>query len=305
MFAKSLAIYGVARLLRAEHAEARERAVLMAQGGEFAFVLYAAAVAAGVIDREVNANFSAIVVLSMALTPLVVLVADRYKPARRQSMEGIEAAEGLSGSVLLIGFGRFGQVVSQALLARDVDVSIIDNDVDMIRSADDFGFKIYYGDGSRLDVLHASGAAKARAIAICINDKDASSRIVGLARQEFPQARLLVRSFDRQHSLELVQAGVDVQVRETFESAMRFGEAALRELGVPADEAAEIAVDVRRRDTERFQLEIAGGNVRASRPLLRGNKWKPTPLIEPRREGQALSQETQVVAQEESHADSP
>jgi glutathione-regulated potassium-efflux system protein KefB len=300
MLAKALAIYGVARLLGSDHAESRERAVLMAQGGEFAFVLYAAAGAAGVIDAEVNANFTAIVVLSMALTPLVVLIADRFKPAQRDSMEGVEVAEGLSGSVLMIGFGRFGQVVSQSLLARDVDVSIIDNDVEMIRSADDFGFKIYYGDGSRLDVLRASGAATARAIAVCINDREAASRIVELARHEFPQARLLVRSFDRQHSLELVQAGVDVQVRETFESAMRFGEAALRELGLPADEASEIAAEVRRRDTERFQLEIASGDVRAGRPLLRGNKWKPTPLIEPRREGQALSQETQVVAQEDS-----
>ena len=244
MIVKALAIYGVARLTKSDHVEARERAVLMAQGGEFAFVLYAAAVVAGVIDGQVNANFTAIVVLSMALTPLVVIVADQVLPKAKPSIEGVEEADGLSGSVLMIGFGRFGQVVSQSLLARDVDVSIIDNDVEMIRSADDFGFKVYYGDGSRLDVLRASGAATARAIAVCIDDKDAANRIVELAKHEFPQARLLVRSFDRQHSLELVQAGVDVQIRETFESAMRFGEAALRELGVPADEAAEIAAEV-------------------------------------------------------------
>jgi len=298
MVIKALAIYAVARLLKSDHAEARDRAVLMAQGGEFAFVLYAAAVSTGVIDAQINANFTAIVVLSMALTPLVVVVMDRVKPKARQSLEGVDVAAGLSGSVLLIGFGRFGQVVSQSLLARDVDVSIIDNDVEMIRSADDFGFKVYYGDGTRLDVLHASGAATARAIAICIDNKDSANRIVELAKHEFPQARLLVRSFDRQHSLELIKAGVDVQVRETFESAMRFGEAALRELGLPADEAAEIAASVRKRDAARIELEIAGGDVKAGRPLIRGNKWKPTPLIEPRREGRPLNEETQEVTQE-------
>jgi glutathione-regulated potassium-efflux system protein KefB len=89
-----------------------------------------------------------------------------------------------------------------------------------------------------------------------------------------------------------------VQVRETFDSAMRFGEAALRALGVPEDEAAEIAADVRRRDAHRFELEVAAGDVRAGRPMLRGNKWKPTPLIEPRREGQALNEATQAATAE-------
>lgn len=283
MVTKAVAIYAVARLLKSDHAEARDRALLMAQGGEFAFVLYAAASGAGVIDSRVDANFTAIVVLSMVLTPLLVILVERILPRAAPSLEGVEKADGLSGSVLLIGFGRFGQVVSQSLLARNVDVTIIDNDVEMIRAADDFGFKVYYGDGARLDVLHASGAATARAIAVCIDDKEAANHIVELAREAFPQARLLVRSFDRQHSLELVKAGVDFQVRETFDSAMRFGEAALRELGLPLDEAAEIAADVRRRDAQRIALEIAAGDVKAGRPLLRGNKWKPTPLIEPRR----------------------
>jgi len=299
MVVKALAIYGVARLLKSDHAEARDRAVLMAQGGEFAFVLYAAAVGTGVIDGQVNANFTAIVVLSMALTPLVVIIADRLVPRHaRPSLDGIDVADGLSGSVLMIGFGRFGQVVSQSLLARDVDVTIIDNDVEMIRSADDFGFKVYYGDGTRLDVLHASGAAAVRAIAVCVDDKDAANRIVELAKLEFPQALLLVRSFDRQHALELVKAGVDVQVRETFESAMRFGEAALRELGVSNEEAAEIAAEVRKRDSRRFEMEIAAGDITAGRRLLRGNKWQPTPLIEPRREGQALNEQTQEATKE-------
>ncbi|RYZ08404.1 MAG: potassium transporter [Myxococcales bacterium] len=282
MAMKAAAIYAVARGLRSPPAEAADRAVLMAQGGEFAFVLYAAATRAGVISGTVSATFTAVVVLSMALTPVVISLARRFKPRAEPSLSGVERAEGLSGSVLLIGFGRFGQVVSQSLLARDADVTIIDTDVDMIQSAEGFGFKVYYGDGTRLDVLRASGAERARAIAVCVDDSAATQRIVELCRASFPNARLLVRSFDRQHSLQLITAGVDYQIRETFESAMAFGEAALKELGVAPEDAAAIVEDVRRRDGQRFELEIAGGTD-AARALLRSNLWKPTPLVPPKR----------------------
>ncbi|HYO98187.1 MAG TPA: monovalent cation:proton antiporter-2 (CPA2) family protein [Polyangiaceae bacterium] len=297
MLVKALAIYGVARVLGTPPAQALDRSLLMAQGGEFAFVLYAAAASAGLIDMRVNASFTAIVVLSMALTPLVLVVFRALAPKRAASLEGVEPALGLTGSVLIIGFGRFGQVVSQLLLARNVDVTIIDTDVEMIRSAEGFGFKIYYGDGTRLDVLHASGAATARAIAVCVDDRLAANRIAELAQAEFPRAQLLVRAYDRQHSLHLIQAGVTYQIRETFESAVRFGEAALRELGIPDTEAAAIALDIRRRDAERFELEIAGG-LAAGRALLHGNAWKPTPLLAPQREAKPLSAETASVTQE-------
>ncbi len=247
--------YLVARLTRSTHWESLDRAILMAQGGEFAFVLFSAATAARVIDANVNANLTAIVVLSMVLTPLFVILLQRLTPTLQESLEGIEKADGLSGSVLIIGFGRFGQVMSQSLLARNVDVTIIATDIEMIRSAGEFGFKIYYVDGTRLDVLHASGANKACAIAVCIDDTVATNRIVELAKFEFPQARLLGRSYDREHSLELINAGVDYQIRETFESAVNFGAAALVELGVAADDAARIANERRRRDAERFELE--------------------------------------------------
>ena len=192
MAAKALCIYVVARIMGSDHAQALDRGVLMAQGGEFAFVLFSAAASAGVINLEINANFTAVVVLSMALTPLVVLVYKRIAPKPTVNMDGVDEADGLSGSVLLIGFGRFGQVASQSLLARDVDVTIIDNDVEMIQSAARFGFKIYYGDGTRLDVLHASGAATARAIAVCVDKAEAADRIVELVSHEFPQAKLMV-----------------------------------------------------------------------------------------------------------------
>jgi len=220
------------------------------------------------------------VVLSMTLTPLAIIALRKLSPKIALSLEGVDEPNGLSGSVLLIGFGRFGQVVSQSLLARGVEVSIIDTDVEMIESAQTFGFKVYYGDGTRLDVLHASGADSAQLIAICIDDRAAATVTAQLIKHEFPQARLLARSFDREHALDLVHAGVDLQVRETFESAMRFGEAALVELGVPVDEAAEVVADIRRRDAERFELELVGG-VRAGTSLLYGN-MQQTPLIAPK-----------------------
>jgi glutathione-regulated potassium-efflux system protein KefB len=294
----------VARVTRSSHAEALDRAVLMAQGGEFAFVLFAAAAAAGIIDATVNANLTAIVVLSMALTPLFVLLLRRFTHPEQPSMEGIEEAKGLSGSVLIIGFGRFGQVMSQSLLARDVDVTIIDTDIEMIRSAEEFGFKIYYGDGTRLDVLRACGAQTAQSIAICIDDKEAANRIVELVKHEFPQAQVLVRSFDREHSLALIAAGVDFQIRETFESAVEFGKAALASVGISPEDAETIALEIRRRDAERLELEIAGGDLRSGIPALYGNarpaKPTPTPFTKPKREARALNEEAaEIIGEEE------
>jgi len=305
MVVKALCIYAVARITRSPHAEALDRAVLMAQGGEFAFVLFAAAASAGIIDATVNANLIAIVVLSMALTPLFVLLLRRFTHPDAPSMEGIEEAQGLSGSVLIIGFGRFGQVMSQSLLARDVDVTIIDTDIEMIRSAEEFGFKIYYGDGTRLDVLRACGAHTAQSIAICIDNKDAASRIVELVRHEFPQAQVLARSFDREHSLALIAAGVDFQIRETFESAVEFGKAALVSVGITREDAETIALEIRRRDAERFELEMAGASLLDGAAMVYGKKPvpakpTPTPFTKPKREARALNEEAaEIIGEEE------
>ena len=294
MLAKGICIYLVARLTHSKHPEALDRAALMAQGGEFAFVLYAAAETAGIIGGRENDNLTAIVVLSMVLTPLVVIALRKWTTRDAPSMEGVEEVANQHGSVLLIGFGRFGQVASQALLARDVDVTIIDSDTEMIQDAAEFGFKIYYGDGSRLDVLRAAGAENARAILLCIDDRESANRIVELAKTHFPQAKLVVRSFDRQHSLKLVNEGVDVQVRETFEAAVQLGQAALREIGVSESDAAEIAADVRRLDAERFELETASNDTRAGIPLIIKNTEshvpRPTPLTKPKRASRMLNE---------------
>jgi glutathione-regulated potassium-efflux system protein KefB len=284
MLIKAAVVYNVALFLRIRHREAIYRGIMVAQGGEFAFVLYAAATSAGLFDASTSAILTAIVVISMALTPLGVYALRWLLPEDKQSMDGVETAEDLHGAALVIGFGRFGQVASQNLLARGIDVSIIDIDTEMIRTAADFGFKVYYGDGCRLDMLQAAGAGETKAILVCVDKRDAADRIVALAKAQFPHAKLLVRSYDREHALKLVQAGVDLQIRETFESALKFGEAALRELGVPEDEAAETAADIRRRDAERFALESTGGLL-AGRDLLHGNAPRPVPFTTPRRTG--------------------
>ena len=270
MIIKMAVIYGVARFLKADNREAIERTVLMAQGGEFAFVLYATATQFGILTPEWNANLAAIIIISMVLTPLMIILHDRLLPKTTQSMEGVEAAENLSGSVLLIGFGRFGQIVSQPLLARGHSVSIIETSTEAIRDAEDFGFKVYYGDGSRLDILHAAGAHNAKAIVVAIDDAKAASMIAELAKHEFPMVPLLARSIDREHAIELVHAGVDYQVRETFESALRLGERALLVLGDDPDAATELMADIRRRDAERLEIETIGG-IYAGRDLIHGN----------------------------------
>jgi glutathione-regulated potassium-efflux system protein KefB len=276
MLVKALGIYVVARVFGSPHADGTRRAAMFAQGGEFAFVLYAAALAVGLLDARSSAIFSAVVILSMALTPLVLLIVQRFARPAAPSMDGIEAAADLKGSVLVIGFGRFAQIVSQALLARRLDVSIIDNDVDMIRAAANFGFKVHYGDGTRLDVLRASGAENVEAILVCVDKPAAADRIVAIARAEFPHAKLFVRAFDRGQQLRLIAARVDFQIRETFESALVFGHAVLTEVGLSADEAAETIADVRRRDKERLALQVVSG-IEAGRSLMRGNMTTPMP----------------------------
>lgn len=302
MSAKMIGVYAVARL-KQKHGEGLLRAAMMGEGGEFAFVLYSTAFAAGLFDARTAAILSAVVILSMALTPLRVMFADRLRPNEDLSpddADGVDRARNLRERVLIIGFGRFAQVVSQPLLARDVDVSIIDMDVEMIQAAGNFGFKVFYGDGSRLDVLHASGAETAETILVCVDKSETADRIVELVKAEFPLTKLFVRAYDRGHAIRLVQAGVEYQLRETFESALVFGYQVLVDLGFSADQARETIEDVRRRDEERFSLQLVEG-IQAGRSLMRGNiaTTRPEPYIKPRREGTALNEEAAEALEED------
>jgi glutathione-regulated potassium-efflux system protein KefB len=162
----------------------------------------------------------------------------------------------------------------------------------MIQAAGRFGFKVYYGDGTRLDTLRASGAGKAEAVLVCVDKPEAADRIVQLVKSEFPAAKLFVRAYDRGHSLRLIQAGVDYNIRETFESALKFGQAVLTGLGFPDEEAADVIAEVRRRDEARLDIQVTGG-LQAGRALMRGNMPtpQPTPYIKPSREGRLLNED--------------
>ncbi|WP_210526984.1 monovalent cation:proton antiporter-2 (CPA2) family protein [Rubellimicrobium arenae] len=268
---KSLGIYVVARLFGASHAEALERTVLMAQGGEFAFVLYSSALAVGLLDPRGSAMLTAIIVISMILTPLFVTIHDRWlrRPETRDD-SGAEAPDGLSAPVLIIGYGRFGQIASQVLLARGWSVSIIDTDTDMIRVAGYMGMKVYFGDGARLDILHAAGAHEARAVLICIDKPADALRIAEIMKAEYPLVPVFARAFDRAHALALIRAGVDFQLRETFESALTFGGRVLDDLGESPEEVEQVLEEVRRRDQDRFAAQITG-DLTSGRELLLSN----------------------------------
>jgi glutathione-regulated potassium-efflux system protein KefB len=286
MAVKGVIIYAIARALRTAHREAIDRAAVMAQGGEFAFVLYATAAGVGLIDGPTNAIFTSTVILSMVLTPFVIMAMRGMVRAEEPSLDGVEKADGLHGNVLVIGFGRFGQIASQPLLLRGLDVSIIDNDVEMIQAAADFGFKVYYGDGTRLDILHAAGAGHAQAVLICVDKGDVAIRIVELMKAEYPLVPVLARAYDRGAAIGLINAGADFQIRETLKSALVFGDAALKYLDVPEVEREELMEEVRRRDAERLEIQISGG-IYAGNQLLKGNQPVPTPLAPPRQKGTA------------------
>ena len=269
MVVKGGAIFGLARLLKSSVPEALERALLMAQGGEFAFVLFTTAAASGVISADEQAIFSATVIISMVLTPLSIQ-ALRLIPAPSQSMEGVEAPDGLSGDILVIGFGRFGQIASQALLAKGHKISTIDTDTDMIRAAGQFGFKVYYGDGTRLDILRAAGIDKVDVVVIAIDKREEAVKIAELLHAEYPLIKVMARAFDRGHAIALQNAGVDFQIRELFESALALSSQTLRLLGSTEEEIADLIDGVRQRDRQRFAAQLVGG-LQAGRDLLLSN----------------------------------
>jgi voltage-gated potassium channel Kch len=231
--------------------------------------------------------------------PLAALSERLIKRLYRETEPAPDDFSDARGSVLIIGFGRFGQVVSQFFLAQGMDVTIIDGDVEMIQSASRFGFKIYYGDGTRLDVLRAAGAGRARLIAVCVEKPEVANKIVDLVKNQFSYAKLYVRSYDRRHTLELIAKGVDYEIRETFESAIGFGSAALAAIGVDAATVDSVIEDVRTRDKERLALQVAGGPT-AGLDVLHKPRVQPEPLTGPRRTARPLNPDAEEVITRES-----
>lgn len=283
MAVKAVGVYAVARAFGAANMAALHRTSVFVQGGEFAFVLYLAATSGGIFSDHQNAIFSSVVILSMALTPLILIAADRLLKDE-PSTDGLAEPRDLQGQVLIIGFGRFGQLASQILMAKGVDVSIIDSDPEMIRAAERFGFKIFFGDGTRLDILRHSGAEDAEVIMVCVDDQNAANQIVELVKHAFPVARLLVRAFDRGHAIELIRAGVDFEIRETLESAFVMGAEGLRALQCPEDTIDEVVSDIRRRDEERLTMQVQG-DFMSGRDMLH-TRPVPEPLTHLRRAGE-------------------
>jgi len=266
---KGTAIFVLARLLKSSFADALERSLLMSQGGEFAFVLFTTAAASGLISADQQAIFSATVIISMVLTPLTIQ-ALRFLPKPLQSFEGVEEPDGLSGDILVIGFGRFGQIASQALLAKGHKLSLIDTDTEMIRVAAQFGAKVYYGDGTRLDILRAAGVDKVDVVIIAVDKKDDAIKIAELLHAEYPLIKVMARAFDRGHALALEKIGVEFQIRELFESALTLSGETLRALGSTDEEIVELLEGVRERDRQRFAAQLVGG-LAAGRDLLLSN----------------------------------
>ena len=275
-------------------ADALRAGSVLTAAGEFAFVLIPLGGSLGVLDARQASILTAIAAITMLLGPLVATFTEtllrRLNPPDTREPDDFSEAR---GSVLVIGFGRFGQIVSQCLLAEDIDVTTIDNDPEMIQDAGGFGFKVYYGDGTRLDVLRAAGAGEARLVAVCIDNRQAASRIVDLVRAEFPGTKLYVRSYDRRHTLQLIAKGVDFELRETYESALVFGRSTLEALGLDSERAAATEQFVRARDLDRLAVQQAEG-LSAGTDLL-NTRMVHEPLSTPAREVKPLNPEAEEI----------
>src|SRR3954463_10208585 len=225
-------VWALFRVTCVKRGDALRAGSVLTGAGEFAFVLLPLGTSLSILSASQGSLLSAIAAITLFIGPPFATLSDSM--IRRFARSNAREADDFSdahGSVLLIGFGRFGQIVAQHLLAENLDVTAIDLDADMIQVAGRFGFKVFYGDGTRLDVLRAAGADDARMVAICIDDEDKPNPIVDLIRGEFLGTKVFARSYDRGHTLQLLAKNVDFEIRETFESAMRFGHASLVAMG--------------------------------------------------------------------------
>ncbi|MEM1231426.1 MAG: cation:proton antiporter, partial [Pseudomonadota bacterium] len=275
MLLKGLAIYGLGRATRLSHNDAVRLSLSLPQFGEFAFVLFTAAATAALLSPELSSTLVAIVTVSMVLAPLTV----RLEPLLERAEPGatVDAPiENTGARALMIGFGRFGQVVSQPLFGRGIDITILDKDATRIQDARRFGFHVFFGDGRRRDVLRAAGAAEADLAIVCVNDPDDANEIVALVQAEYPNLKLYVRSYDRRHSIHLLQADVTFSVRETFESALRMGRMVLEGLGIEREEMREAIRDIRQRDLARLRAQAKEG-IEAGRHQLHTAPVRPEP----------------------------
>ncbi len=296
--AKGVVAFLLMRMSGSRACDSLSGASTLTTAGEFAFVVFPVAMAAGLLTAQQAGLLAAITAMTMIAGPLCAkgldVLASRIKPDG-EAMPAEEIPGEARGNILVIGFGRFGQLAVQVLLAGRTNVTVIDHDVARIRSAARFGFKVYYGDGRRLDVLRAAGADAARVIAICVDRAEDVTAILDMCKVNFPLARVHVRAFDRVHALELLEKRADYQVRETFESAIVFGGSVYVAVTGDRARAREIEAYVRERDIERLASQQAGA---AYAELAPWQKIEPEPLTQPARRAKALSPETAGIVGE-------
>jgi CPA2 family monovalent cation:H+ antiporter-2/glutathione-regulated potassium-efflux system protein KefB len=261
---KTVVIGGIGLACKMRWRQALALGLLLSQGGEFGFVLFTRAAQGLLITPGAASLFTAIVTLSMATTPFLMMATARIRaePDRHEEREGPRPD---GAAALVVGYGRFGQTVAQMLLAADISVTLIDTDTEMIDVAQDFGARVYFGDGRRLDLLRQAGAAEADVILFCIDGEDPDAELLIAVRQAFPEAGIMVRAFDRRNLVALRGAPVDFAVREVMESAVHMARAALEHLGDSVEDIDRAEAFYRDNDRERLDVQKEKGDMRAGR----------------------------------------
>ncbi len=262
---KSALLFALARLFGMESRKAVKLGLLLSQGGEFGFVLFAAAQGAMLIEPRAASLFGAIVTVSMAATPFLMMFNDwldrRSTAGEGDGLDGPEASE--PSQAIVVGYGRFGQTVAQMMMAKGIPLTLIDSKPSQIEVAGNFGMKVYYGDGTRIDLLRLAGAAEATAILFCIDGTSLGPRKLEPILGAFPQAAIFVRAFDRRHMIELSGLDLKYVARELFESAVDMGREALTLFCVDAEEVDRVECEYRRRDQERLEIQASSGDLHA------------------------------------------
>ena len=266
MATKATIIVGLGLLLKMPWRSALALGLLLSQGGEFGFVLFTQAQDALLIDPEASSIFGAVITLSMAATPFVMM-ATRHIRREPSSMAGEEREAPIDegARVLVVGYGRFGQTVAQMLIANGIHVTLIDRDPEMIDMADYFGAKVYYGDGTRIDLLRQAGASEADMVIYCQNDRDLDTGKLAAVREHFPNMAIFVRAYDRRSLIRFKDAPIDYMVREMMESAVQMGRAAMEFLGDSVEDIDRAEEQYRDRDAERLAVQKEKNDYRAAR----------------------------------------
>jgi voltage-gated potassium channel Kch len=242
VFIKGLVLWVLATMRGLPSGERLTFVVLLAQGGEFAFVLLLTYGSLGLVTDAQSTLVTAVVSLSMLATPLLLILADRVIRPRfiGQTDNREMAVENEGADVIIAGFGRFGQIVGRVLLTQGIRATVLDHDPEHIDFVNRFGSKVFYGDATRLDLLEAAGASTAKVLVISIDDEKKSVLLAKEARRHFPNIKILARARNRPHAYELVAAGVDEFWRETFDSSAMLAARALEALGKSRENAEAV-----------------------------------------------------------------